>query len=96
MSSTGRLLSRAAVAGAIAVAAAAAAGALRARRTAPESLDEVDEEVRTAIDQGIATGGHGEPTDEVVRWIPLNGHSAERAAASPVAAPDDTPAAASA
>ncbi|HEY6378099.1 MAG TPA: hypothetical protein VI316_02855 [Candidatus Dormibacteraeota bacterium] len=96
MSSTGRLLSRAAVAGAIAVAAAAAAAALRARRTAPESLEEVDDEVRTAIGQGIATGGHGEPADEAVRWIPVNGHGTDRAGAIPIATLDDTPAAASA
>jgi hypothetical protein len=96
MPSTGRLLSRAAVAGAIAIAAAAAVGAVRARRSGPASpADELDADVRDAIDEGMATGGQGEPVDEAVRWIPLNGHGAERGAAA-VPAPEDTPATASA
>jgi hypothetical protein len=95
MSSNGRLLSRAAVAAAFAIAAAAAVGAVRARRTRSTSAsDELDADVRAAIDEGVATRGRGEPLDEAVRWIPLNGHSAEDSVA--VAVADDAPATASA
>lgn len=95
MSSTGRLLSGAAVAGAFAIAAAAAVGAVRARRThSTSAYDDLDPDVRAAIEEGMATGGRGEPLDEAVRWIPLNGHRAEDPAA--VAVAGDAPATATA
>jgi len=95
MSSTGRLLSRAAVAAAFAIAAAAAVGAVRARRSrSTPASDELDADVRAAIEEGVATGGRGEALDEAVRWIPLNGYRAEDPAAVGVA--DDAAATASA
>lgn len=95
MSSTGRLLSGAAVAGALAIAAAAAVGAVRGRRIRSISVhDELDPDVRAAIEEGMATDGRGEALDEAVRWIPLNGHRAEDPAA--VAVTGDAPASASA
>lgn len=92
MPTTARLLRRAAGAGLVAVAAAGAAAYVGTRRRtrADEAAAELPEDVRAAIEEGLAAGGQGRAADEGIVWIPIGGH----ALLEDVEAVDDAPAAA--